>query len=191
MPEYSPDQLSKEERKMYDMMAPEDRKQFDDENRRMVEDYNDPQKRAAMFAEMDQLANQVEREEPMRFHDEPVKRRGFWAEDETDEFTLVEDSDEVFGDDEMTSMAHAEVEMHREVRDYMRIAAWDMPHLSSRALLYPGLGFPPMLIQAIQNLQNRSLSLRKPTSSASATPPTWVNSTRPSPKSSWKSQPTT
>ena len=137
MPEYSPDLLSKEERNMYDMMAPEDRKQFDAENRRMVEDYNDPQKRAAVFAEMDQLANQVEREQPMRFPDDPVKRRGFWAEDETDEFALVEDGDEVFGDDEMTSMAHAEVEMHREVRDYMRIAAWDMPHLSSKILLHP------------------------------------------------------
>lgn len=115
---------------MYDMMAPEEKEQFDAENRRIVEEFNDPQKRAAAFAEIDNLANQVEREEPMRFNDELERRRGFWAEDDGDEFALVEDGDEAFNDDEITSMAHAEVEMHREIREYARIAAWDMPLLS-------------------------------------------------------------
>lgn len=121
---------------MYDMMAPEEKEQFDAENRRIVEEFNDPQKRAAAFAEIDSLANQVEREEPMRFNDEPERRRGFWAEDDGDEFALVEDGDEAFNDDEITSMAHAEVEMHREIREYARIAAWDMP-LLSRMLTQP------------------------------------------------------
>ncbi|ODM22815.1 hypothetical protein SI65_00404 [Aspergillus cristatus] len=133
MPEYSPDLLSKEERSMYDMMAPEEKEQFDAENRRIVEEFNDPQKRAAAFAEIESLANQVEREEPMRFNDEPERRRGFWAEDDGDEFALVEDGDEAFNDDEITSMAHAEVELHREIREYARIAAWDMPLLSHLA----------------------------------------------------------
>lgn len=115
---------------MYDMMAPEEKEQFDAENRRIVEEFNDPQKRAAAFAEIENLANQVEREEPMRFNDEPERRRGFWAEDDGDEFALVEDGDEAFNDDEITSMAHAEVELHREIREYARIAAWDMPLLS-------------------------------------------------------------
>jgi small subunit ribosomal protein S35 len=44
----------------------------------------------------------------------------------------VEDADDDFHDDEITSMAHAEVELHREIREYARIAAWDMPLLTSK-----------------------------------------------------------
>lgn len=131
VPEYSPDLLSKQDRSMYDMMSPEERKQFDEANHRMVEEFNDPKKRAAKLAEIENFVGQVEREIPMRFNDEPERRRGFWADGETDEFALVEDGDESFNDDEITSMAHAEMELHREVREYARIAAWDMPLLTS------------------------------------------------------------
>ncbi|KKK19457.1 hypothetical protein ARAM_004143 [Aspergillus rambellii] len=132
-PEYSPDLLTKEEKSMYDMMAPEEREQFDTENRRLVAEFNDPQKRAAMFAEIEKRVNQLEKEEPMRFDDVREKSRGFWAEEEDDEFGLVEDVDDQFNDDEITSMAHAEVELHREMREYARITAWDMPFLSKLA----------------------------------------------------------
>ncbi|KAL2009898.1 hypothetical protein VTN00DRAFT_5705 [Thermoascus crustaceus] len=133
LPEYSPDKLSKEERSMYEMLSPEDRELFDAENRKFVEEYNDPEKRAAAFAEIERAVAQVEREEPMRFEDVRDKSRGFWAEEEDDEFALVEDGDEEFKDDEITSMAHAELELHREMREYARIAAWDMPLLSKFA----------------------------------------------------------
>ncbi|KAL4896817.1 mitochondrial ribosomal subunit protein-domain-containing protein [Aspergillus ambiguus] len=133
MAEYSPDLLSKEERSMYEMMSPEEKAQFDAENRRLVEEFNDPQKRAAAFAEIEKSVSQLEKDEPMRFEDVREKRAGFWAEEEDDEFGLVEDADEDFNDDEITSMAHAEVELHREIREYARIAAWDMPFLSNLA----------------------------------------------------------
>lgn len=119
---------------MYEMLSPEDRELFDAENRKFVEEYNDPEKRAAAFAEIERAVAQVEREEPMRFEDVRDKSRGFWAEEEDDEFALVEDGDEEFKDDEITSMAHAELELHREMREYARIAAWDMPLLSSTYL---------------------------------------------------------
>ncbi|EAU36497.1 conserved hypothetical protein [Aspergillus terreus NIH2624] len=133
MPEYSPDLLTKEERSMYEMMSPEEKAQFDAENRRIVEEFNDPVKRAAAFAEIEKSVSQLEKDEPMRFEDVREKRAGFWAEEEDDEFGLVEDADEDFNDDEITSMAHAEVELHREIREYARIAAWDMPFLSNLA----------------------------------------------------------
>ncbi|KAE8328352.1 hypothetical protein BDV24DRAFT_137322 [Aspergillus arachidicola] len=133
MAEYSPDLLSKEERSMYDMLAPEEREQFDAENRRMVEEFNDPQKRAAAFAELEKSVNQIDKEYPMRFDDVREKRVGFWGDEEDDEFALVEDADEEFNDDDITSMAHAELEVHREIREYARIAAWDMPLLSHLA----------------------------------------------------------
>ena len=61
-----------------------------------------------------------------------AKDLGFWAEDEgDDEDALVEDEDEEFKNDDITSMAHADLELHREIRAYTRLAAWEMPFLSS------------------------------------------------------------
>lgn len=132
VPEYSPDLLSKEERSMYDMMSPEERAEFDAENRRAVADFNDLDKRAAAFAELEKSVNQIEKEHDLRFEDVRDKSRGFWAEDESDELALVEDGDEEINDDEITSTAHAQMELQRELREYARITAWDMPMLSSR-----------------------------------------------------------
>jgi small subunit ribosomal protein S35 len=132
VPEYSPDLLSKEERSMYEMLSPEEREAFDAEQRRMIEEFNDPQVRAAKFAEIEKSVRDIEKEVGLRFEDVPDRSRGFWAEEEDDEFGLVEDADDDFHDDEITSMAHAEVELHREIREYARIAAWDMPLLSSK-----------------------------------------------------------
>ncbi|KAL4920002.1 mitochondrial ribosomal subunit protein-domain-containing protein [Aspergillus aurantiobrunneus] len=131
-PEYSPDQLSKEDRQMYDMMSQQEREEFDAEQHRLVAEFNDPVKRKAMFAEIEEEVNNMERAQPMKFTEPVRKVRGFWARNEDDEFGVVEDQDE-FNDDEITSMAHAEVELHREVREYARITAWDMPLLSKMA----------------------------------------------------------
>ncbi|KAL4817558.1 mitochondrial ribosomal subunit protein-domain-containing protein [Aspergillus spinulosporus] len=131
-PEYSPDLLSKEERQYYDMLSPEEREEFDAEHRRAVEEFNDPKARKAMFDEIEKEVNNIDRQIPLRFTEPPGKPRGFWARDEDDEFGIVEDEDD-FHNDEITSMAHAEVELHREVREYARITAWDMPLLSKLA----------------------------------------------------------
>ncbi|KAJ5224483.1 uncharacterized protein N7469_007986 [Penicillium citrinum] len=133
VPEYSPDLLSKEERSMYDMMSPEQRAEFDAENRRAVADFNDVEKRAAAFAELEKSVNQIDKEHDIRFEDVRDKSRGFWAEDESDELALVEDGDEEINDDEITSTAHAQMELQRELREYARITAWDMPMLSKLA----------------------------------------------------------
>ncbi|KAJ5109205.1 hypothetical protein N7456_005880 [Penicillium angulare] len=133
MPEYSPESLSREQRSMYDLLSPEDRAAFDAENKRLVEQFNDVSYRSAIFAELDKKVDQIDRAEDIRFEDVRNKSRGFWSEDEDDEFALVEDGDEEINDDEITSMAHAEVEFHREMREYARIAAWDMPMLSKLA----------------------------------------------------------
>jgi small subunit ribosomal protein S35 len=133
LPEYSPNQFTDEERSRYEMMSPEERTLFDSETRTFIEEFNDPQSRQETFADVIKGAAQVEREEPLRFDDVKEKTHGFWAEDEDDEFDMAEDGDEDFNDDEITSMAHAELELHREMREYARIIAWDMPLLSKFA----------------------------------------------------------
>lgn len=119
---------------MYDMMSPEERAEFDAENRRLVAEYNDIEKRREAFAELDSSANQIDKEADIRFEDVRMKHYGFWGDEEDDEFAQVEDGDEEINDDEITSMAHAEMELHREMREYARIAAWDMPLLSSKTI---------------------------------------------------------
>ena len=123
---------------MYDMLSPEERAAFDAENQRIVADFNNLEKRAAAFAaafaEIQKSVDQIDRQEDIRFEDIRPKFKGFWAEDDGDEMAQVEDGDEDIQDNEITSMAHAELEMHREMREYARIAAWDMPMLSSEIL---------------------------------------------------------
>ena len=54
---------------------------------------------------------------------------GYWQEDEDDEFGVVPDDDDDFSEDLITSVAESELEVHREIREYTRIAAWELPGL--------------------------------------------------------------
>jgi len=56
-------------------------------------------------------------------------RDGYWQEDEDDEFGVVPDDDDEFSEDLITSVAESELEVHREIREYTRIAAWELPGL--------------------------------------------------------------
>ena len=56
-------------------------------------------------------------------------KSGFFAMGEDEEQDTGED--EEFEGDDITSLAHAELEQHREMRHYARLAAWEMPLLSS------------------------------------------------------------
>lgn len=63
-------------------------------------------------------------------------REGFWQDDEDDEFGQTEDGDDDTSDDLITSVAESELEVQREIREYTRIAAWDLP-LLLREFIYP------------------------------------------------------
>lgn len=117
---------------MYDMMSPEDREIFDQNSQAIADDFANPNSRAPMLSEINQAVQEIDREIPMPFNDPKPKSLGFWGEDEEDEFALVEDDDDEFKNDDISSIAHAELEQHREIREYARIAAWDMPLLSSK-----------------------------------------------------------
>lgn len=56
-------------------------------------------------------------------------RQGMWQEDEDDEFGQTEDGDDDASEDLITSVAESEMEVQREIREYTRIAAWDLPLL--------------------------------------------------------------
>ncbi|KAJ9603521.1 37S ribosomal protein S24, mitochondrial [Cladophialophora chaetospira] len=83
------------------------------------------------------LERKLDREtEPLDFPDVPLqaKEKGFWAlDEEDDEFTQVEDGEEEWDESAISSVAQSELDLHREVREYTRVIAWDMPLLQKFA----------------------------------------------------------
>ena len=59
----------------------------------------------------------------------PRLKLGFFSMGEEDPVATGED--EEFEGDDITFLAHGDLEQHRELREYARIAAWEMPLLSS------------------------------------------------------------
>ena len=57
----------------------------------------------------------------------------FWNEEESDRDLITDEvGEDDFDEDDMTAMAHAKLEEHREYRHYARVAIWEMPLLASR-----------------------------------------------------------
>ena len=61
---------------------------------------------------------------------EKPNKSSFWF-DEEDPDTNTEEHDE-FDEDDITSMAHGKLEEVREMRQYARLAVWEMPLLASK-----------------------------------------------------------
>ena len=124
--------LDPEERADYELLDKETQAQYVEQIRTLPDTLQSPE----VQEELDQIAEKVHREvdqhNAMNFPDVKLRasERGFWAKGEDDEFTQVPDEDN-FKDDDITTPAHAELELQREIREYARIAAWDMPLLSS------------------------------------------------------------
>ncbi|EEP75727.1 conserved hypothetical protein [Uncinocarpus reesii 1704] len=91
-----------------------------------------PEMQKVMRHELQRAFNSIdERDAPLDTEMRRVKV-GFWGDADPDEYAKTPDDDN-FKDDTITSMAHAELEQHRELREYARIIAWDMPSLTALA----------------------------------------------------------
>lgn len=67
------------------------------------------------------------------------KKDIFWDEDEEDLDLVSNDDSDEFDENDMTDIAHAKLEEHREQRAYARLAIWEMPLLASKLPSYlPG-----------------------------------------------------
>ena len=62
---------------------------------------------------------------------------GYWADDEVDELAQQPDDDDEWDPSMITSVAENELQLHREIRQYTRAAAWEMPLLTSTFLEWP------------------------------------------------------
>ena len=97
-----------------------------------------------MQAELQKLESELAREFEDEMGDpleEPLGRRerpGLLAMGDDDEMEMGDD--ELDEGDDMTSLGHGDLERHREMRDYARLIAWDMPLLSSMSSLRISFG---------------------------------------------------
>ena len=128
--------LDSSARAFYDSLSPEDRVRYEQDAIKLDEYMTSPAVEARLNAEVSEAAydvlRQTPRERPLPGDDERFKP-GLMAMGEANEQESGED--ELFEGDDMSSLAHGELEQHRELRTYARIAAWEMPLLSSMLIL--------------------------------------------------------
>lgn len=109
-------------------------------------------------------------------------KSGFWAEGEE---SMGADED-YFGDD-ITSHGHGELQKHRELREYARLIAWELPLLSRRFICVL-IGTMNVHTNMHQNWPVLSNPLQPVPPSAFATPPTWANLIQQLTKWLWSSR---
>jgi small subunit ribosomal protein S35 len=64
----------------------------------------------------------------------PASELGFWGEDEDDELGRMPDDDDWEDDSMVTAIAETDLDLMRDIRQYTRVAAWDMPLLAKYAV---------------------------------------------------------
>ena len=128
---FSLSDLDPEERAAYKSLSPEERQQWQEEARQMHDYMTSPDIESQLQADVSQAAYETAEESPHVPIEIPRIKPGFFAMGETEEQDSGED--EEFEGDDLSSLGHAELEQHREMRHYARIMAWEMPLLSSAA----------------------------------------------------------
>ena len=138
---FSIESLAPEERSTYKSLSPEEQAKWRDEAKQL-HDYNtSPEMDSMVQGLASQAASEAQRELPHFESSLPTVKPGYFNYGEEEYFDTGED--EEFQGDDINSLGHGELEQHREMREYARIAAWEMPLLSS---MFPSLlnRTPPM-----------------------------------------------
>ena len=127
--------LSTRKRERYDLLSPEDKVEAERIDRKLHDYMTSPEVQSDLTGETSQAAYDIAASEdkfeiPTAL--DPRIRPGLMAMGEVD----PQDSgaDDEFAGDDISSLAHGELEQHREMREFARIAAWEMPLLTSMLL---------------------------------------------------------
>ncbi|KAF2642527.1 hypothetical protein P280DRAFT_423273 [Massarina eburnea CBS 473.64] len=102
--------------------------------------------------------DELQTEEDFEIPDGPKNvRPGFWAEGEPD----MGPDDDYYADD-LTSLGHGELEKHRELREYARLIAWELPLLNQLARPYvPPTATTPFRFRYTSYLGERHPAINK------------------------------
>lgn len=136
--EFSLADLDSDERSTYNSLSPEERQKWREEAKQMHDHMTSPEVESELQGEVSQAVYETSEEVPREASTVQRIKPGFFAMGELEEQDSGED--EEFEGDDITSLGHGELEQHREMRHYARIAAWEMPLLSSTPCLRY---FPP------------------------------------------------
>ena len=130
--------LGPDDKAEYDSLSPEEKIIYQEEAAAIDALMSSPEVESELNAEVSRLAAEAAQEapSPKSTAGPNLIKPGFMALGELDEQGTGED--EVFKGDDISSLAHGELEQHREIREMARIAAWEMPLLSS-TLCFPSI----------------------------------------------------
>lgn len=130
--------LDAEERTAYNSLSPSEQKQWQEDSKKMHDYMTSPNIEQELASDVALAAHEFSEESPHVEMNIPRIKPGLMAMGEVEEQDSGED--EEFEGDDITSLGHGELEQHREMREYARIAAWEMPLLSSTAPASPPNG---------------------------------------------------
>ena len=137
--EFKQDDLSADELAVYRSLKPDEQAMWREEMAEFHKHMSSPEFTSQMNAEVSLASNEMVASLPHM--SPPPKLRpdqiGFLAEDEDEPDDIGEDP--TYEGDDISSLAHGELEQHREMREYARIAVWEMPLLYSTLIPHPNL----------------------------------------------------
>ena len=169
--------LAPEEQTLYKSLPPDQQEEFRLEAKLLHDYYTQPEVAQAMTGDVSKAAS-----EPLMTLEPPPKERfkeGLLALGEDEMEDIGEDPK--FEGDDITALGHGELEQHRELREYARIAVWEMPLLHSKFgsvnTLSPCPASAKQTHYMPQNSQSHSLFPPSNSPSVSATPLTWAKPT--------------
>lgn len=132
--------LGPDDKAEYDSLSPEEKIVYQEEAAALDAYMRSPEVVSELNTEISQLHHEPTPEEMAIMNKLPERiRPGLMAMGEDDEQGTGED--EEFKGDDISSLAHGELEQHREIREMARIAAWEMPLLSSTLFLSSSLSY--------------------------------------------------
>ena len=124
--------LEAEDLAEYQSLSPPEQKEYEDTYQKLKEHLSSPRVESEIQAEISNAVYELHQEVPPPvIHSERIKP-GLMAMGEAEEQDSGEDDD--YQGDDISSLAQGELEQHREIREYARIAAWEMPLLTSNPL---------------------------------------------------------
>lgn len=121
--------LDPDEREAYNSLSPKEQREWQEESKKMHDYMTSPNIEQELASDVALAAHEYSEESPHVEMNIPRIKPGLMAMGEVEEQDSGED--EEFEGDDITSLGHGELEQHREMREYARIAAWEMPLLRS------------------------------------------------------------
>ncbi len=119
--------LSPEARNHYGYLSPEEKADYEKSSQSLDKLMKSPEVESNLKGVAGEAIHEVVTQVRTAKFQPPRLKLGFFSMEDP----VATGEDEEFEGDDITSLAHGDLEQHRELREYARIAAWEMPLLSS------------------------------------------------------------